>query len=315
MRLAASGAGLAAAVTLEGLAPAAPTPAVLLEPVPAAAPVPVAADEDPFAMFGGPPPPVSTSAAPAVVADVDDGFLAAFVAPAAALQQQQQQAGPVEPKVTSGDFGDFWGSEDREAPAPPAPSAAAAVLPPSGSSFSSAARPPAVPAHASPTASFGYERPPSSGAQPRYRVFDFVEPQSDSPPRATAGAAAGPDPGWPSSHGRLQQPGAIDSPLEDGLRRASGSSSAAGAGGVLHAASYEQGQAGPKEVVSDLGHKAAKALQSGTKWFMRASKTLVNQVQQRLEHPGGAGSAGGGAAGRWAPHLAARECIWLGINC
>ncbi|EFN51523.1 hypothetical protein CHLNCDRAFT_59232 [Chlorella variabilis] len=48
-----------------------------------------------------------------------------------------------------------------------------------------------------------------------------------------------------------------------------------------------------KEAVSDLGQKAAKALQSGTKWFMKASKTLVTQVQQRLEHHGGSNAAAG----------------------
>ena len=86
-----------------------------------------------------------------------------------------------------------------------------------------------------------------------------------------------------------------------------------GAGaGALHPEAYsqQQQQQGPKEVVSDLGQKAAKALQSGTKWFMKASKTLVTQVQQRLDHGGAVhsgaahGGAGGGAVG---PRPAAQQ--------
>ena len=78
-----------------------------------------------------------------------------------------------------------------------------------------------------------------------------------------------------------------------------GSAAGAGAGasgGVLHAGSYQQPPAGAKDVVHDLSHKAAKALQSGTKWFMRASKTLVSQVQHRLEHSAGGAAAGPGGA-------------------
>ena len=91
---------------------------------------------------------------------------------------------------------------------------------------------------------------------------------------------------------------------------------AAGAAGVLHADSYGQGQAGGKVAVSDLSQKAAKALSSGTKWFMKASKTLVSQVQQRLDHGhGGAAGSGGSprarAQGEPAPRLVAARRLVL----
>ncbi len=311
-------------------------------------------------MFGGPPPATASSAAAAPVTDIDDGFLAAFAAPA--QQQTQQHAAPQsqpQPAAAgaagSHDFGDFLGSDDHEAfaapaAAPPAPAPAAAAssgrasperparsaaAAASGSSFSG--RPPA-----GPTAEFGYERPTSaaSAGQPRYRVFDYVEPLPDSPSEAQAAAAApSAAAARPPSRGAGGLPS--DGPLADGLRHASGGSTgaagpSAGAsgsgagGGVLHAGSYQQPPAGAKEVVHDIGHKAAKAFQSGTKWFMRASKTLVSQVQHRLEHgavPGQGGAAGAaGAAGErlvawgrcWVCDLVhASQCCWqlVGAPC
>ena len=309
----------AAAVPQAAATPtAAQKPAAAVQ-LPAVSGPPPAADEDPFAMFGGPPLPAASSAAAAPVTDIDDGFLAAFAAPA---QQPAQQHAVPQPRaqaaaadaVGSHDFGDFLGSDDHEAFAAPAPAASSSQASPehpsrqqaaaagSGSSFTG--RPPT-----GPTAEFGYERPTSaaSAGQSRYRVFDYVEPLPDSPseaqapPAATATAAARP----PSRGTHVVS---SDGPLADGLRRASAGSTGAAApsgssagGGVLHAGSYQQPPAGAKEVVHDLGHKAAKALQSGTKWFMRASKTLVSQVQHRLEHgavPGQAGAAGAaGSAG------------------
>ena len=320
---------------------AAATPAAAQKPaatvqLPAVSGPPPAADEDPFAMFGGPPPPAASSAAAAPVTDIDDGFLAAFAAPA--HQPAQQHAVP-QPRAQAGsadaagshDFGDFLGSDDHEAFAAPAPAVSSSQASPerpsrqqaaaagSGSSFSG--RPPT-----GPTTEFGYERPTSSASagQPRYRVFDYVEPLPDSPseaqapPAASATAAARP----PSrSTGGVSS----DGPLADGLRRASGGSTGAAApsggsagGGMLHAGSYQQPPAGAKEVVHDLGHKAAKALQSGTKWFMRASKTLVSQVQHRLEHgavPGQAGAAGAaGSAGAVLGRGALKLCGALGCR-
>lgn len=153
-------------------------------------------------------------------------------------------------------------------------------------------------------------------------MFDYVEPLPDSPSEAQAsgpsGAAARPPSRGPGSL-------AGEGPLADGLRRASGGSaggsagSAAGppgrssGGGVLHAGSYQQQPAGAKEVVHDLGHKAAKALQSGTKWFMRASKTLVSQVQHRMEH--GSGGSAAGAGGAAAAGGAAGEAQAPGLGC
>ena len=68
-----------------------------------------------------------------------------------------------------------------------------------------------------------------------------------------------------------------------------------GSGGVLHAGGYSP-QPAAKEVVTELGQKAAKALQSGTKWFARASKALASQVQHRLQQHGGPGAAAGPGA-------------------
>ncbi|KAI3432590.1 hypothetical protein D9Q98_004138 [Chlorella vulgaris] len=348
----------------------------------------VAAEEDPFALFGGPPPsasPAGSSAAAAAsqpaaaaalpVADIDDGFLAAFAAPvtqppaqkpAAQQQQQQEEVGRcVATRVLSGDFGDFYGSDDAEAPAPapaPAPAAAptasrvhsgltAAVAAaaaasvsapgPQGRGQAQGSGAAAGPGSAGATSSFGYERQPHGGAtggsttagQSRYRVFDFVEAdggrqgegQKGAPAEAAA-AASRPEAGHLTA-ANMSSTG----PLEEGLRspgtggdvstggresqqrrrqqpppqrqqrpaRPPGAG-VGGGGGALHASSYQQPPSNSKEVVNELGQKAAKALQSSTNWFMKASRTLVTQVQQRLDGTvgGSGGAAAGGSAGR-----------------
>jgi hypothetical protein len=282
-----------------------------------------AEDEDPFAMFGGPPPAASGSStnlaatAAVPIADVDDGFLDAFAPPPRQPQQEAQQQHMQEEQqqqasggsLQSGEFGDFLGPQGYGA-APAGAAGTTSSAPPAGSAGSSSGWQGASTAGASgPTSSFGYEPRPAAAAsgQSRYKVFDYVDSQTDSPtagrPPAAAVAATS-----ASSGG---------SPLEDGLRVPAGggdpcsqqqqvqgrrpAAAAGGAGaGALHPEAYslQQQQQGPKEVVSDLGQKAAKALQSGTKWFMKASKTLVTQVQQRLDHGGvvhgGAGSAAAG---------------------
>lgn len=298
---AAAPAPVAATPAAPAAAPQPAPPGVSLQPVLSGEPLP-AHDDDPLAMFGGLPPAAATGAppapAPAAVADIDDGLLAAFAAPspapAAAPQQQQQQA-EAEQGSLSADFGDFKGSEGHEAPAPrhgPAPSGGSLSRPAGG---------------AGPTSGFGYERPASSGSQggtagqSRYRVFDYVDSQPADEPSAGAAAAAaagaGSGPGRAPSRGHLQAAApARSGPLEDGARRAAAAAAGPGSG-VLHAGSYAPQPAG-KEVVSELGHKAAKALQSGTKWFARASKALASQVQHRLQqHGGAAGGSGATASG------------------
>ncbi|PSC74042.1 Auxilin-related 2 [Micractinium conductrix] len=274
-------------------------------------PPPAAAASGPS--FGG----STTVAIP--VASVDDGFLDAFAAsPLPAPQQavqasasasRQQVAAAAAAAAAAVDdadhFGDFKASEDSEVPrsqatAPaPAPRQAAGTA---GGSSSFSGRP-GAPA-GGPTSTFGFERQPAGGA-PRYRVFDFVEGEADGASAAgaaPAGAAGTARPGSRSSslgsgqaadpHHFREQGAAASASAGPALPRTgplgSGAPAGGGGGGVLHAGRYgQQQQAGTKEVVTDLGHKAAKALQTGTKWFMRASKTLVSQVQQKLEHPHG----------------------------
>jgi hypothetical protein len=86
-----------------------------------------------------------------------------------------------------------------------------------------------------------------------------------------------------------------------------------GGGGALHASSYQQPPSNSKEVVNELGQKAAKALQSSTNWFMKASRTLVTQVQQRLD--GTVGGSGGAAAGGSAGACLARSVCVCNIAC
>ena len=288
-------------------------------------PPPAAAASGPS--FGG----STTVAIP--VASVDDGFLDAFAAsPLPAPQQavqasasasRQQVAAAAAAAAAAVDdadhFGDFKASEDSEVPrsqatAPaPAPRQAAGTA---GGSSSFSGRP-GAPA-GGPTSTFGFERQPAGGA-PRYRVFDFVEGEADGASAAgaaPAGAAGTARPGSRSSslgsgqaadpHHFREQGAAASASAGPALPRTgplgSGAPAGGGGGGVLHAGRYgQQQQAGTKEVVTDLGHKAAKALQTGTKWFMRASKTLVSQVQQKLEHPHGGpqGRASTAQPGGW----------------
>jgi type II secretory pathway pseudopilin PulG len=298
-------------------APAAASPPPTLQaeqPQPAASP----ADEDPFALFGSPPAggskaqlhagssPAAAAALP--VTDIDDGFLAAFAAPQPQpqdtqqqrrqqqqqqqqrrqQQQQQQQAPaatPASPPLSAGgaaDFGDFFGSEEVEVEMPvPArsspPQQAARSQPPAGA--------------AGPTPGYGHDRsaaaaaPPASAVRPRYRVFDFVHAEEDEGPAAGAGRPPTQNGG---GSGGCGGGGGDGGPLEQGLR-------GGGGGGVLAAESYAgQHPGGAKDVAADLSQRAAKAFQSGTKWFMKASKTLAAQVQSRLEAGGGAGGGTGG---------------------
>ncbi|KAL4421727.1 hypothetical protein ABPG77_002343 [Micractinium sp. CCAP 211/92] len=315
---------------------AAPSPAPLL-PVDGPTGSPPVLDEDPFAMFGGPPPaalaaPLAGSSAAAVpVASPDDGFLDAFAAPPArqpeaATQQHYGAATPSSAAAAAAghdplDFGDFLGSDDREAPPPAPPASTTQAAPGSGSG------PPVAPAGAAgPTSSFGYERRSAgtSGAtQSRYRVFDYVDAEPDSSGPATGFAgAAGPRTAGPAAAGPTPARAPSTGPLEEGMRAGSAGSGslsgsragsvhaadgfgpparsspgATGGGGALHADSYAHPAQNTKEVVAELSKKAATAFQSGTKWFMKASKNLVSQVQQRLDHQGhgqGGPSSGGG---------------------
>jgi hypothetical protein len=279
-------------------------------------------------MFGGPPPAASGSSsnlaalAAVPIADVDDSFLDAFALPprqqhqGAQQQQQQEAAGG---SLQSGDFGDFLGPQGYGAAAAAAAAGTSGSPPSAGSGGSSSGRQGAPAAAApGPTSSFGYEARPAAGAaasgQSRYKVFDFVDAQRDSPatgrPAGAVAAASAGSGGSPLEDGLRMPGGGGDSSSQQAQQQQQGRRPVAptggtGAGaGALHPEAYsQQQQQGPKEVVSDLGQKAAKALQSGTKWFMKASKTLVTQVQQRLDHGGAVhsgavhGGAGGGAVG------------------
>lgn len=125
--------------------------------------------------------------------------------------------------------------------------------------------------------------------------------------RAGAGSRTG---GGGSSHG-----GSLHG--ADAFQAAAAKQPARGGGsgaGVLHADSYAHPPQGTKEVVSDLGHKAAKALQSGTKWFMKASKTLVSQVQHKLDQ-GQAGGHHGAASSRAGEGAPAAVIPMLSLLC
>lgn len=296
-------------------------PAAVSQPPPAkcsVAPAARATDEDPFAIFGGPPLTADSSgrvhvadgcgsgAAAMSAADIDDSFLAAFAPPVPQQPTIAAAAAAAPAKSVSNGFDYVLGCEGHEMLAPAAavpisqaqPGRATHPSPAAGrSSGSSSGRQGLGMAGATATRSFGYEQPGSAAAAPgqsRYRVFDYVQPEEGAP--AGTGEAAP-----PSSSAEAAQHIAGSSPLEEGLRMSGAGGChqrqqdrpAQPAAGILHADGCQPPPQNAKEAVSDLGQKAAKALQSGTKWFMKASKTLVTQVQQRLEHHGGSNAAAG----------------------
>eukprot|EP00887_Chlorella_sp_A99_P002539 scaffold6.g2539.t1 len=278
-------------------------------PASEAAPDPPAGDDDPLALFGGPAPSSSGGAAVAArLLTVDgDGLLSGFAqaaappaAQAAAPPRAEAAAPPAKPPSkppscagSPGAFSDFGGFQDAApAPTPPAPRAAPAPqqppkdgplhagiarASPSVTAAGVPAPPPAEARSGSFTASYGVERRDSATSQskPRYKVFEYLDEQEGSGRGARGGGgteAAG-------GAGHLTAP-------------ATRAGSGAGGGGVLDVAHHER----PLDSVADMGHRAAKMLQSGTKWFVRASKTLVKQVQTNLHHAGHVSESGDGGA-------------------
>lgn len=126
-----------------------------------------------------------------------------------------------------------------------------------------------------PTAAFGYERQPGAGTggRPRYRVFEYLDGEKEG-----GGGPAGP-------LGTASDVAAGEAAAGRAGPRPSSGDSGGGGLGVLDASHHER----PLDSVADVGQKAARMLQSGTKWFMKASKNLVKQVQTNLVHPGGGG--------------------------
>jgi hypothetical protein len=111
-----------------------------------------------------------------------------------------------------------------------------------------------------------HDRSRSQGPPHKYRLFDYLDSQDEG--------ESGLEGGQPAQQEERQQ-------------RPSPS------GGVLggrHGAPPHAER--PAEAVSEMGQKAAKALQSGTRWLMRAGKNLVKEVQSAIADGRGAGHGG-----------------------
>lgn len=110
-------------------------------------------------------------------------------------------------------------------------------------------------------------------------------PRRDSGPldRTTSHSSTGTAPGT-----------APGGPLGGGLSPAGGSSSLDDpqyTTFIEHPPHHHHGGVPATETVVELGHRAAKVLTAGTKWFMRASKQIANEVHSKIEkhrqHGGG----------------------------
>ena len=241
----------------------------------AAPAMPVAtADNDPFALFGGLPPAPSHSAGDTLLAtstaDVNDGFLAAFAAPAL----HHRGAAP--------DFGNVHKSARSRA-------ACIRSRQPSSVLHESQA-PECVPAAATASATFDHQRPGSATAS-QERVLLPEEVADGMLPCATAavhGSAEQPSPRQPQPGNTPPHPPKLLGVSVTGGDVRQPQRAALPVSGIFQADTYHQ-----PHVASDLGQKAAKALHSGTKWLMKASRSLVTQVQHRLDqHAESAGAAG-----------------------
>jgi hypothetical protein len=224
----------------------------------AASSIPI--DDDPLDMFGGTPAPSTnhmyTNTNSNNNNQTDDFFADFAEAPppstAAPPAPHQYRIPPPSPSINNYQEVDLEGTDKHisssSAPSPPPPP----PLRTSGSTTSS-------------TSSFKdriSEQPASTKAP--HKAFQFLDAkqgapalQSDGRNSSTASfeeystSAPVPPPLASSSHGGGHGPSSIIAPTT--------------------------------ETVVEIGHRAAKALQMGTKWFMKASKQIATEVQSKIE--------------------------------
>lgn len=107
---------------------------------------------------------------------------------------------------------------------------------------------------------------PQGASRPSHRVFEYLDAKE------TAAVAAAP---------------ALKSERGQASSRTSGPLAWSPAGSEADESAHvsqSQGHYGvSKESVAELGHRAAKALQIGTKWFMNASKAIAKDVHSKIE--------------------------------
>ncbi|KAL4532161.1 hypothetical protein Ndes2526B_g08874 [Nannochloris sp. 'desiccata'] len=223
-------------------------------------------DEDPLGMFGGTPAPSKTLHNSHIKMNIsnspkqNDDFFADFseapsASPAAAPAAAQQTSSHSIPSPSMHDYAEVDLAEEnhsnRDAAPSQAPSLAAPLRTASVSSTSSSVKD-RISGH-----------PASTKAS--HKAFQFLDAKE-----AVGAAAAAVQPGR-NSH----RPDSDGARFDDYQQHSqSPSSSHGGHGGSINPTT---------ESVVELGQRAAKALQAGTKWFMKASKHIATEVHSKLE--------------------------------